>query len=130
MLYVLKTCARRNVSDYRTRGSERSYDSGDDSSDSEDSDYDSRDDELSNRMTSSDDDDDEDNNYVPFKLPNIGYPKTPSLPRSSQSFRSQFSDVPDSLPEVPSSRQLTGMRTAGSQRLLTTQVRQKKSTPL
>ena len=76
-------------------------------------------------MKSSDDDDDEDNDYVPFKLPNIGYPKTPSLPRSSQSFRSQFSDVPDSLPEVPGSRQLTGMRTAGSQRLLTTQVRQK-----
>ena len=106
---------------YRTRGSGRSYDSRDNSTDDDYSDYDSRDDDVSDYR--SDDDDDEDHDYVPFKLPTIGYPKTPSLPRSSQSFRSQFSDVPDSLPEVPGSRQLTGMRTAGSQRLMTTQVR-------
>ena len=105
-----------------------SYISVDDSSYDDDSDYDSRDDYDKNGDTEgSDDEDDEDYDYVPFKLPNIGYPKTPSLPRSSQSslsFRSRFSDVPDSLPEVPGSRQITGMRTADSKRLMTTQVRQ------
>lgn len=36
------------------------------------------------------DDGDDEEDFLPFKLPQIGYPKTPSLPPSSQSFRSRY----------------------------------------
>ncbi|KAH3891273.1 hypothetical protein DPMN_015366 [Dreissena polymorpha] len=39
---------------------------------------------------SEDYDDEVDEEYLPFQLPQIGYPDTPSLPPSSQSFRSRF----------------------------------------
>ena len=114
----------------KTRGDD---DSSYDDDDSYDDSYDDSDDytdtysEESDSYDSEDDDsEDEDNAYMPFKLPQIGYPKTPSLPPSSQSFRSRYSDysdsVPASLPEVPSSRQLTALRTATSTRAGVSQV--------
>ncbi|XP_053391250.1 uncharacterized protein LOC128554061, partial [Mercenaria mercenaria] len=78
----------------------------DDDDDDEDSEYDSEEYDS--------DEDEEDEDYIPFRLPEIGYPQTPSLPPSSQSFRSRYSDfteysesVPESLPSLPASRQLT-----------------------
>jgi hypothetical protein len=89
----------------------------DDDDDEDDDDYDSDD--------YDDEYDEEEEDYIPYRLPEIGYPQTPSLPPSSQSFRSRHSDftesVPDSLPSLPPTRQLT----AQTKRTGVTQVKQR-----
>ena len=92
------------------------YSDDDDSYDSDDGSYDENYDDS--EMETEDEDEDEDDDYIPFQLPQIGIPKTPSLPPSSQGARSRYSDysesVPDSLPELPGTRQLTALSTARS----------------
>ncbi|XP_052799203.1 histone H3.v1-like [Mya arenaria] len=72
----------------------------------DDSEYDSEDDEYDD-----DDDEDDEEDYIPFELPQIGYPHTPSLPPSSQSFRSRYSvytpSVTDELPPISGPRTQT-----------------------
>lgn len=101
-----------------------------DHDDDYDADTDNSNGDLDENFDTQSDDDDEDQDYVPFELPQIGYPKTPSLPRSSQSkmsFRSKYSDVPDSLPDISKSQRLTAVRRAVSkQQRTTTQVGETK----
>ncbi|KAL4223613.1 hypothetical protein ACF0H5_017082 [Mactra antiquata] len=113
---ALKT-PQRETSRAKTRDHDGDDDSGDDSDDDYDSEYDSDDEEYS-----------EDEDFIPYQLPQIGYPKTPSLPPSSQSFRSRYSEysesVADSLPSLPATRQnLTAQtkRTGVTQRTQRTQ---------
>ena len=94
------------------------------SGDAEDND----DDDDDERSDDDDDDDDtEDDDFLPYELPQIGYPNTPSLPPSSQSGLSRRSirnfdddddyeeDSYDRLPSLSASRQLTA-QTAHSKR--------------
>lgn len=92
----------------------------DDDEDDYDSEYDSEE-----YDSEDEEDDEEDEDFIPYKLPEIGYPKTPSLPPSSQSFRSRYSDfteysesVPESLPSLPASRQLTAQTRTGVTQVL------------